>query len=108
MLFNFLADVGDSFIHPHNADGYIVLSGASTAAVKEGMKTENVKLIGNCFKILFWQIEIQKHDHTIDKIDFPSITSTALFNWFCSPNDEKIWKYLAGSRPRTLLQMNVK
>ena len=31
----FLIDVGDSFIHPHNADCYIVLSGAFKAAINE-------------------------------------------------------------------------
>ena len=45
----FLMDVGDSFIHPHNADCYIVLSGAFTSAITGGMKTEKVKLIDNFF-----------------------------------------------------------
>ena len=40
-VIEFLIDVGDSFTHPHNADCYIIISGVFTAAVKEGMKTEN-------------------------------------------------------------------
>jgi len=48
-VIEFLIDVGDSFIHPHNADCYIILSGVFTAAVNETMKTENVKLIDNFF-----------------------------------------------------------
>ena len=80
----------ESNIHPHNADCYIVLSGAFKTAVNESMKTENVKLIDNFFPYLFSQIEIQKHGYTIDKIDFPGITSTALRSCFCSPNDEKM------------------
>jgi len=39
---------------------------------------------------MFSQIEIQKHGYTIDKIDFPGITSTALLSCCCSPNDEKV------------------
>ena len=59
MLLNFLIDAEDRFIHPNNADCYTVLSGASTAAVKEGMKAENVKPIDNFFPFLCSQIDSQ-------------------------------------------------
>ena len=91
-VIEFLIDVGDSFIHPHNADCYNVLTGTFKAAVNETIKTENVKLIDNFFPYLFSQIEVQKHGYTIDKIDFPGITSAALLSCFCSPNDKKNFK----------------
>ena len=37
-VIQFLIDVGDRFIHPHNPDCYILLSGIFTAAVNESMK----------------------------------------------------------------------
>ena len=95
-VIEFLIDVGDSFIHPHNADCYIVLSAAFKTPVNESMKTENVKLIDNFFQYLFSQIEIQKHGYTIDKIDFPGITSTALLSCFCSKEWWNFWKNLVG------------
>ena len=49
--------VGNRFIHPRNADCYIVLSGAFTA---NGITTENVQQIDNFFPFLFSQSEIQK------------------------------------------------
>ena len=41
---------------------------------------------------MFSKIEIQKHGYTMDKIDFPDITSPVLLSCACSPNDEKVFE----------------
>ena len=43
-VIEFLIDVGDSFIHPHNSDCYVILSGAFTSAVNESIRLKMLNL----------------------------------------------------------------
>ena len=83
----FLIDIGDGFMHPHNADCYVEYEVVSSDPNHPYEHQSNIKLIDNFFPFLFSEIEIKKHGQVIERIENPGITATSLISCMTSTSD---------------------